>query len=102
MSSTVQDQPHIACIAQPFSNGPLFVIVNRQVSIEVPDTILAIDIFFKVFKVFGILVPTHLAMMMDFLECVLYKCKNHGSTKSVNKLVVAFREAAHAEDAGNA
>ncbi|XP_021712148.1 uncharacterized protein LOC110680666 [Aedes aegypti] len=98
MTSLIQIEPHIACIAPPFKTGHYFVVMNRTVSISVLNSIAAIDILFKTFKVLGTPVPSNLAMVMDFFECVLYRTSGHSSRKSVNNLVQSFQDAAHAED----
>nr|XP_029712422.1 uncharacterized protein LOC115257164 [Aedes albopictus]XP_029724642.1 uncharacterized protein LOC115264755 [Aedes albopictus] len=97
--SFLQVEPHIVCMAQPLQMGQLFVVMNNQIIVKVQNSISAIDIFFKSFKVFGLTIPSELAMMIDFLECALYHTVGHSSRKSVNLMAIAFKEVAHAEDA---
>ncbi|XP_055524976.1 uncharacterized protein LOC129718326 isoform X1 [Wyeomyia smithii] len=96
--SLQNEQPHVVCSAMPFKAGPLFVIINRNICIDVQCSIHAIDTLFKSFAVFGIEIPVHMRMMMDFLACVLYKNMSHSSRATVNRLVAAFYEATKAED----
>ncbi|XP_062533996.1 uncharacterized protein LOC134203027 [Armigeres subalbatus] len=97
-SMSDESHPHIVCIAEPMKTGPLHVVLNRNVTVPVKTSIIAIDILFRSFTVFGVPVPSELIMLMDFLALVLYKTKNQSNRITVNKLAALFKEAAKAED----
>nr|XP_029718177.1 uncharacterized protein LOC115260953 [Aedes albopictus] len=97
--SQIQFEPHILCVGQPLKTGRLFVVMSKQIIIAVLNSISALDVMYKSFKVFGIPIPSNLTMVVDFLECVLYKTTVRSTRKSVNSLAAAFKDAAHAEDA---
>lgn len=98
MAAIGTDDPHVVCVAPKYKTGRYYIIIAKEVCIPVPNAIHAIDIWVKSFKVFGIPVPYSLSMIIDFIDCVLYKVLTHSSRVTVNRLVAAFREATNAED----
>ncbi|XP_053686634.1 uncharacterized protein LOC128736178 [Sabethes cyaneus] len=84
--------PHIACVAEKFQEGTLFLVVYGHIIECGSSSIQAIDAFFKAFDVLGAPVPVLLRKLYDFISVHLYKtlCSS-GSTK-VAELSLIFEE----------
>ncbi|XP_058814122.1 uncharacterized protein LOC131678014 [Topomyia yanbarensis] len=89
--------PHIVCLASPMRRGKYFLIVGNQLIVEPRNSIQALELLFKSFKVFGVDVPPELYMVYDFLACTVYGIISHSSRSSVNRLAASFQQAFQAE-----
>ncbi|EAT44671.1 AAEL003987-PA [Aedes aegypti] len=82
--------PHIVCVADVFKKGDMFVVFQGKYIACGKSAAHTLDVFFKIFAVFGIPVPVLLRKIHELLMVYLWKvtstCKSVAVTKLMGKL----------------
>ncbi|XP_062558454.1 uncharacterized protein LOC134223316 [Armigeres subalbatus] len=92
-------EPHIVCESSVFGAGKYSIIFNGVILASSVSFIEVLDIFWKSFVVFGVVVPTKLQMCHDVFSILVYGTLQQSKRKSVNELCTNLREAIKAESA---
>nr|XP_029727023.1 uncharacterized protein LOC109398264 [Aedes albopictus] len=88
---------YIACEAALFKSGPYRIIHKGVVLAKNNSFIGTLDLFWKIFPVFGESVPIRLQMFYDVFTILVYKTARQSSRKSVNILCTNIQQAIEAE-----
>ncbi|XP_062716819.1 uncharacterized protein LOC115257758 [Aedes albopictus] len=90
--------PHIVCVADVFSEGNMFVVFQGRYIDCGQSAAHTLDVFFKLFAVFGITVPVLLRRVHELLTVYLWKVTNICKSAAVTKLVTKLKELEMAND----
>ncbi|XP_065091847.1 uncharacterized protein LOC135712734 [Ochlerotatus camptorhynchus] len=90
--------PHIVCIADVFKEGNLFVVFQGKFIPCGKSATHALDVFFKMFAVFGIPVPVLLRKIHELMMVHLWKISNSCKSITVTRLISRLKEIDEASD----
>uniref|UniRef100_A0A8D8ISY2 (northern house mosquito) hypothetical protein n=1 Tax=Culex pipiens TaxID=7175 RepID=A0A8D8ISY2_CULPI len=88
---------HVICKSDPLKKGEYFIYLQNEIIPVKKPADVVLDVFFKIFKVTGAIVPTALRKLHDFVHIAAYKVLERSDKEKVNILVESFNKAAEAE-----
>lgn len=88
--------PFIYCDTPAFAEGMYYVILQRSTIPCGADFFQALDLVFKIYKVFNIKVPSRAKKMIDFFDMFVYKIIKYSRVTRVNDLCTHFTKAVEA------
>lgn len=88
---------HIICKGDPLKKGDYFIYLANEIVPVKKTADVVLDVFFKIFTVTGLSVPTELRKLHDFIHISAYKVLKSSTSDAVNTLVESFNKTAEAE-----
>lgn len=90
--------PHIVCVADVFKAGNMFVVFQGKYIACGKSAAQSLDVFFKMFAVFGVAVPVLLRKIHELLMVYLWKVTATCKTATVTKVMTRLKELEAAND----
>ncbi|XP_062541121.1 uncharacterized protein LOC134209153 [Armigeres subalbatus] len=84
--------PHIVCIAERFQHGPYYIQCHGYVIPCSDSACQAVDVFFKMFDVFGIPVPVLLRNVHSLICFRIFKSVQNACSQTVQNLAKRLEE----------